>query len=134
MSTTVSFFGGSPDGFGILGFFLVSVPTPSAISVTAAVGFANVGAFAVVSVVAVAVAVVPVSEPSGMSAVLPPPHAASAMQAAPTAGHFEWLMSRITAGTLLGQPKAAAGRRRIAADRDEYPRGHTSALEGAPRS
>src|SRR3954452_19633550 len=98
MSTTVSFDGGLPDGFGIFGFFFVFVPTASAIFVTSAVGFANEGGFAVVVVVvSVAVVVAPVSpEPLGMSAVLELPQAARPMQAAASAGHFARLLSRIT--------------------------------------
>jgi ketosteroid isomerase-like protein len=104
MSTTVSCFGGLPLGFAIFGFFFVSAPTASAIFFTSAVGFANVGGLAVVSVVLVAVpADVPVlPELLGMSAVfVPPPHAAKPTQAAASAGHVRVLLSRITAGRLL---------------------------------
>src|SRR4051794_31906796 len=108
MSTTVSFFGGAPAGFAIFGFFLGSVPTPLASFVTSAVGLANVGGLAAVVVVAVvAVVDAPVSpEPLGMSAVFVLlPQAARPMHAAASAGHLEWLMSRITAGTIAGQLK-----------------------------
>src|SRR4051794_12752911 len=104
MSTTINCFGGLPAGFGIFGFFLVSVPTASASFFTSAVGFANVGGFAVVAVVVAVVVDAPVSpELLGMSAVfvLPPPHAARPMQAAASAGHLRLLLSRITAGRLL---------------------------------
>src|SRR5436190_8004131 len=104
MSTTISCFGGLPLGFGIFGFFFVSVPTASASFFTSAVGFANVGGLAVVSVVLVAVvADAPVPELLGMSAVfvLPPPHEAKPMQAAASAGHLRVLLGRITAGRLL---------------------------------
>jgi hypothetical protein len=73
----------------IFGFFLVSVPTASAIFCTSALGFAKVGAFAVVSVVvSVGVAIVPVSDPSGISAVFELPHAARATQTPARAGHL----------------------------------------------
>src|SRR4051812_30240080 len=105
MSTTVSFAGGLPLGFGIFGFFFVSVPTASAIFLTSAVGLANVGALAaVVAVVVVAVVVdaLVLPEPSGMSAVFVLlPQAARPMEAASTASPLEWSLSRITAGTVL---------------------------------
>src|SRR3954453_6766035 len=107
MSTTVSFFGGVPEGLAISGFFLVFVPPPLASFVTSAVGFANVGGLAAVVVVVAVVGDAPVSpEPLGMSAVFVLlPQAARPMHAAASAGHLEWLMSRITAGTLAAQPK-----------------------------
>jgi len=54
-STTVSFFGGSPDGFVIFGFFFVSVPTAFASFRTAALGLAKVGGLAAVLKLAKAV-------------------------------------------------------------------------------
>src|SRR6476469_9370674 len=110
MSTTVSFAGGLPDGFGIFGFFFVFVPTAAASFVTAAVGLANVGALAGVVVDGVvdvsATDELPVSpDPLGIAAVfVPPPHAARPTHAAASAGHLSCLLSRITAGTLAGPP------------------------------
>src|SRR4051794_13405498 len=133
MSTAVSFAGGLPDGFGIFGFFFVSVPTALAIFVTSAVGLANVGGLAVVVVVVAAVAVVeaPVSpDPLGMSAVFVLPQAASPMQATASAGHFEWLSSRITRGTLVGPRMQPSRNVRSAATGHDGSHRDTHALEG----
>src|SRR5215217_5852854 len=113
MSTTVSLAGGLPVGFGIFGFFFVSVPTASAIFFTSAVGFAKVGALVVVSVVAVvAVAAAPVfPAPLGISAVFVPPlpQAARPTQSPASAGHLRRLWSRITAGTVPSGSKGRGG-------------------------
>src|SRR5215212_3334317 len=115
MSTTVSSAGGLPVGFGIFGFFFVSVPTASAIFCTSAVGLAKVGALVVVSVVAVvAVAAAPVSPaPLGISAVFVPPlpQAARPTQSAIRAGHLRRLWSRITGGTVPSGIKRRGGTR-----------------------
>src|SRR4051812_37569568 len=102
MSTTVSFLGGLPVGFGIFGFFLVLVPTASASFVTLAVGFANVGGLAAVVVVVSTLAeLLPVSLPLGIAAVLvPPPQAARPTHANASAGNFDLFRSPVTAGTL----------------------------------
>jgi hypothetical protein len=115
MSTTVSFVGGLPDGFGIFGSFFVSVPIAPAIFVTAAVGFAKVGC-AVVVVVDVVVDVVVVAlaspEPLGMSAFfVPPPHAASPRHAAASTGHLREVVSRFTARHLTRR-SCASNRRK----------------------
>jgi hypothetical protein len=103
MSTTVSLAGGLPDGLGIFGFFLVSVPIAFASFRTAAVGLAKVGGFAGL-VVVVCVVEVPVSGPPlGMSAVFVLPQAASPMQATASAGHATMLLRRITGGHLTSR-------------------------------
>src|SRR5690349_15136621 len=135
MSTTVSCVGGLPLGLGIFGFFLVSVPTASAIRWTSAVGLANVGGLAGASVVVdVGVEAVDFSEPFGMSAVFVLPQAAMPTQQAVSASAFERWLSRITARTLPGHSKAADAGRRIAPTGNDHARQHSRPFQGTPRS
>src|SRR4051794_28598351 len=105
----VSFFGGSPDGLMIFGFFFVEAPTAAAIFLISAVGVPSAGC-AVVAVVVVSIGAeaVDVSLELGISAVLvPPPQAARPTQAAPSASNWGTVLNRVTAGNLAANPSAA---------------------------